>query len=290
MKYSIENATFILSHLAHNPDVKYDHSHMCYSIDFDILKHYHCLFYEESDYNDFILIMLYLCEINLWGIHKIAILVNNNKLEYYINNTPVTVDNIVSIHAEDKRLVELNIIQKINELNAKGKKVANVVFDFNDTVKTNKARIEDINKLKEMNNNFLGKLNLFKLKQGSEFSFASEVHTPNRPKELIDLYDVLNVIKTGEANYKEIILTYFNNIKQNMEKGLTYMFDYNKFQGSFTSLDIFLLNKTIIILNTLLDETDNVVSSNKLICDKQTNDIKHVMDMFENEGFVQLVI
>ena len=289
MNFSIENATYILSHLAHNPDVKYDHGHMSYSVDFDILKHYHNLFYDEKEYTNFIMTMLYICEINLWNIHNITILVNNDKLEYYMNNQQISIDNIISIHVEDKRQIELHIIQKINELNAKGKKVANVVYNFNDTVETNKARIQDINNLKEMNNNFLGKLNLFKLKQTSEFNFASEVQTPNRPKELLDLYDVLKVIKTGEANYKEIIFNYFNNIKTNMEKGLTYMFDYNKFQGSFTSQDLFLLNKVIFILDTLLNDVDNVTSSNKLLIDKQTAEIKHVMDMLEHGGYLELI-
>jgi hypothetical protein len=67
------------------------------------------------------------------------------------------------------------------------------------------------------------------------------------------------------------------------------MFDYNKFQNSFTSLDLFLLNKVMLILNTVLDDTDNILSSNKMLSDKQTSGIKHIMDDVNNNGFINLM-
>jgi hypothetical protein len=169
-------------------------------------------------------------------------------------------------------------------VNAKSKKVSNLIVEYNDMITSNEKIIKDINDLKEMNNSFLGKLKIVKLKSKNLFEFTEKEDTPNRVKKYDDLYDILKIIRSNENDYKESIYKYFIDMKQNIENGVVYLLDYNKFQNSFTSCDLFLLNKTLDIINLLLDNTNNIITSNKLLISKQTNELNNYANDLKNSN------
>jgi len=282
MKFEAERAKYILSFLFKNCNVEYNFGQMKYTV--DISSTYHKEYYEEQEYNSFMTIILYIVEINIWKLHNIILQVNSNELVFKLNEQIIDYNQILNIHAEDKRQIIQHIINKINEVNAKSKKVSNLIVEYNDMIKSNEKIIKDINDLKEMNNSFLGKFKIAKLKSGNLFEFTNEESTPNRVKKYDDLYDILRIIKSNENDYKDSIYKYFIDMKKNIENGVVYLLDYNKFQNSFTSCDLFLLNKILDIINLLLDNTNNIVTSNKLLISKQTNELNNYANDLKNSN------
>ena len=282
MKFEAERAKYILSFLFKNSNVDYNFGQLKYTI--DINNTYHKEYYEEQEYNSFMTIILYIVEINIWKLHNIIVQVNGNELIFKLNDQVIDYNQILNIHAEDKRQIIQHIISRINEVNAKSKKTSNLIVEYNDMIKSNEKIIKDINDLKEMNNSFLGKLKIINLKSRKLFNFTNDECTPNRVKKYDDLYDILRIIKSNEKDYKENIYNYFINMKKNMENGEVYLLDYNKFQNSFTSCDLFLLNKILDIINLIIDNTNNIVTSNKLIISKQTNELNNYANDLKNSN------
>ena len=282
MKFDEEKARYILSFLFKNSNVEYNFGQMKYTI--TIGNSYYKEYYEEKDYNSFMTIILYIVEINIWKLHNIIVISDNNELTFKLNDQIIDVNQILNIHAEDKRQIIQHIITRINEVNAKSKKTSNLIVEYKDSIVSNEKIIKDINDLKEMNNTFFGKIKIFNLKNKNLFEFTDKEVTPNRVKKYDDLYDILRIIKSNENDYKEKILNYFNDMKRNIENGETYLLDYNKFQNSFTSCDLFLLNKILDIINLLLDNTNNIVTSNKLIISKQTNELNNYANDLKNSN------
>ena len=281
MKFEAERAKYILSFLFKNSNVEYNFGQMKYTVD---IGTYHKEYYDEQEYNSFMTIILYIVEINIWKLHNIIIQINGNELIFKLNEQIIDYNQILNIHAEDKRQVIQHIINRINEVNAKSKKVSNLIVEYNDMITSNEKIIKDINDLKEMNNSFLGKLKIVKLKSKNLFEFTEKEDTPNRVKKYDDLYDILKIIRSNENDYKESIYKYFIDMKQNIENGVVYLLDYNKFQNSFTSCDLFLLNKTLDIINLLLDNTNNIITSNKLLISKQTNELNNYANDLKNSN------
>ena len=282
MKFEAERAKYILSFLFKNSNVDYNFGQLKYTI--DINNTYHKEYYEEQEYNSFMTIILYIVEINIWKLHNIIVQVNGNELIFKLNDQVIDYNQILNIHAEDKRQIIQHIITRINEVNAKSKKTSNLIVEYNDMIKSNEKIIKDINDLKEMNNSFLGKLKIINLKSRKLFNFTNDESTPNRVKKYDDLYDILRIIKSNDKDYKENIYNYFINMKKNMENGEVYLLDYNKFQNSFTSCDLFLLNKILDIINLIIDNTNNIVTSNKLIISKQTNELNNYANDLKNSN------
>ena len=277
---------YILSILFKNSNVEYNFGQMKYEV--WIGNNYYREYYNEQEYISFMTIILYIVEINIWKLHNIVILVNNNELSFKLNDELIDYNRILNIHAEDKKQVIQHIITRINDVNAKSKKVSNLFNEYNDMITSNEKLLKDINDLKELNNSFIGKLKLINLKSRKLFEFTTKDVTPNRVTKYDDLYDILRIIKSNENDYKEEIMNYFNKMKQNIEKGFIYLLDYSKFQNSFTSCDLFLLNKILDIINFILDNTNNTITTNKLIISKQTNELNNYANDLKNSNVLAL--
>ena len=286
MKFEAERAKYILSILFKNSNVEYNFGQMKYEV--WIGNNYYREYYNEQEYISFMTIILYIVEINIWKLHNIVILVNNNELSFKLNDELIDYNRILNIHAEDKKQVIQHIITRINDVNAKSKKVSNLFNEYNDMITSNEKLLKDINDLKELNNSFIGKLKLINLKSRKLFEFTTKDVTPNRVTKYDDLYDILRIIKSNENDYKEEIMNYFNKMKQNIEKGFIYLLDYSKFQNSFTSCDLFLLNKILDIINFILDNTNNTITTNKLIISKQTNELNNYANDLKNSNVLAL--
>lgn len=290
MNYNIEQAKYIVGLFAKNSNISYDFSHMKYTIEFDLNEHFYKEFYNyETEYNKLINLILNVVEINIWHINNINISINNNELIFRKNDTILTNNDIFNIHEEDKKIVTQHIISRINETNAKSKKISNLIVEYNDIVITNEKIIKDINELKEMNKSLIGKFGILRLKTKNMFNFSSKLNTPNRDKINEDLYDIVKLIKSSESNYKDIIMNYFLKVKNNVENGYIYLFNYDKFEGSFSSEDLFLLNKIIDIINIIIDNTNDTISTNRLLINKQINELRNITEEIKNSSFITLI-
>ena len=140
-----------------------------------------------------------------------------------------------------------------------------------------------------MNKSLIGKFGILRLKTKNMFNFSSKLNTPNRDKINEDLYDIVKLIKSSESNYKDIIMNYFLKLKNNVENGYIYLFNYDKFEGSFSSEDLFLLNKIIDIINIIIDNTNDTISTNRLLINKQINELRNITEEIKNSSFITLI-